>query len=78
MASSDSTETEVGTWHTETTLNRLDRCRRFLYGQGIITETVNDAVRKSLEDARDLELAAEHDQMAEVPAHIREEPGDEE
>ncbi len=69
----DSTETEVGTWHGESVLKRLDRSRRFLYGQGIITETVNEAVRKSLEDARDLELAAEHDHMADIPAHLQDE-----
>ena len=60
----DSTETEVGTWHTETVLKRLDRSRRFLFGQGIITPTVNDAVRTSLEESRDLELQAEQDDLA--------------
>lgn len=64
MASYDSTETEVGTWHTETVLKRLDRSRRFLFGQGIITPTVNDAVRTSLEEARDLELRAGQDELA--------------
>ena len=80
MMAYDSTETEVGTWHTETVLKRLDRSRRFLYGQGIITETVNEAVRRSLEDARNLELAAEHDHLADIPACFQDdevEPGDE-
>jgi len=81
VASSDTMDTQVGTWHSENVLKRLDRSRRFLYGQGIITETVNEAVRKSLEEARDLELAAEHDHMADIPAHLVEEdepePGDE-
>ncbi len=77
----DSTETEVGTWHTETVLKRLDRCRKFLFGQGIITSTVNDAVRTSLEEARDLEHQAVQDDMAQslyvVPEDDEEvEPGD--
>ena len=71
MASSDTMETETGIWYSETVLERLDRCRKFLYGQGIITETVNDAVRGSLENARDLELAAERDQLAPIPEHLQ-------
>lgn len=71
MASSDTMETETGIWYSETVLERLDRCRKFLYGQGIITETVNDAVRKELEESRNLEIRADRDQMAEVPEHLR-------
>ncbi len=71
MASSDTMETETGIWYSETVLERLDRCRKFLYGQGIITETVNDAVRGSLENARDLELAAEKDELAPIPEHLQ-------
>ena len=73
----DSTETEVGTWHGETVLKRLDRSRRFLFGQGIITPTVNDAVRLALEEARDLELRAAFDELApSVYAALGEEEGD--
>jgi len=64
VASSDTMETETGIWYSESVLQRLDRCRKFLFGQGIITSTVNDAVRTSLEEARDLELQAGQDDMA--------------
>ena len=46
-------------WYPEDRLERLDRCRRFLFGQGVITKTVNDAISASLEEAIDLYLEAE-------------------
>ena len=79
MASSDSTETEVGTWYGESVLERLDRCRKFRYGQGTITATVNEAVKMSLEAARDLELEAAQDDLTRsvyAPEEDQPEPED--
>ncbi|MCK5651821.1 MAG: hypothetical protein KAJ42_10605 [Gemmatimonadetes bacterium] len=77
MAKSDTMETETGVWYGETVLERLDRCRKFLFGQGILTATVNDTVRKSLEEYRDLELQAEQDDLApSVFAAFDEEEGE--
>lgn len=66
MAKSDDTdmEAEIGYWPSESRMARLDRCRKFLFGQGIITHTVNDAIRTSLEESRDLEFQADQDSLA--------------
>jgi hypothetical protein len=74
MANTDSLESEIGTWYGETRMERLDRCRKFLFGQQIVTETVNDAIRKALEEARDREHHAEQDDMAESIYKVKEEP----
>jgi hypothetical protein len=58
-------EAEIGYWPSESRMARLDRCRKFLFGQGIITQTVNDAIRTSLEESRDLEYQAVQDNLAE-------------
>lgn len=59
----DSMETETAHWYPESRMDRLDRCRKFLYGEQIITVTVNDAIRTSLEEARDRALIADQDEM---------------
>jgi hypothetical protein len=74
MANSDDMESEIGTWYTESRMARLDRCRKFLFGQQILSSTVNDAVRKALEDARDRQHIAEQDEMAESIYKVEEEP----
>jgi hypothetical protein len=69
---------EIGMWGTESRIDRLDRCRKYLYGEMIITQTVNEAVKTSLEEARDRAYIADQDDMTasafEPPA---EEPDDE-
>lgn len=76
MAKSDDTdmEAEIGYWSTESRLARLDRCRKYLYGELIITTTVNDAIRTSLEEARDRAYIADQDEM--LPSVFA--PGDDE
>jgi hypothetical protein len=63
MATDSEMKAEVTTWHREDRLERLDRCRKYLYGEMIITATVNDAIKVSLEEARDRILIAEQDDM---------------
>jgi hypothetical protein len=58
-----SMKTEANHWYPEDRLVRLDRCRRFLFAEGIITGTVNEAVRKSLIDANELQLEAVRDAL---------------
>ena len=58
-----SMKTGAAHWYPEDRLVRLDRCRRFLFAEGIITGTVNDAVRKAMVAAQDLQLAAVRDEV---------------
>ena len=59
-------------WYPEDRLVRLDRCRRFLFAEGIITGTVNEAVRKTLIDAHELVLEAAKDTL--IPFALPDEP----
>lgn len=72
----DSMDTETAHWYPEERLERLDRCRRFLYGEQVITRTVNDAIRTSLEEARDSVLIASQDDL--IPSAFATDPDDEE
>lgn len=72
----DRMRTEATHWYPETRLVRLDRCRRFLFGEGIITGTVNDAVRKSLLDAHELVIAAAQDTLGGFVEEDEPEPED--
>ena len=61
-------------WYPEERLTRLDRCRRFLFSEGILTATVNDSVRKALVEAHELTLEAA--QSALIPFALPDEGED--
>ena len=59
MAKSDTMEVDCGTWYSEGLVERLDRCRRMLFAQGVLTEDQNDKVFDRLSDMKDRLEAAE-------------------
>jgi hypothetical protein len=68
----------IPAWGTESRIDRLDRCRKYLYGEMIITSTVNEAIKTSLEEARDRQYIAELDDLTASAFTPPEEPEDEE
>ncbi len=80
MNGSHCMRTQSEHWYPEDRLVRLDRCRRFLFAEGIITGTVNEAVRKALIDAHELVLEAAQDALIPfaLPDEEVGEPGDQE
>lgn len=59
----DKMMTTAAIWEGETVLERLDRCRKFLYGQGVVSREQNAKIRGQVEKVRDREIMANRDDM---------------